>query len=115
MRVSWLKDPDTLLSFDGSTETPLHSNVCSVGVLAEVVVPPGGLFRLGRFNDLDAPPSLDRSSEAPSEVVGEPRRTLRGNESQKGKQTNLREHGVCSCAGRNSSDNQEMLFPLFCL
>ena len=99
VRVSSFLDLNTLLSLDGSGVTPLHADVSSVGVLAEVVVPPCGLGRLGRFNDLGAPPSPDGSGGAPSEVLGEAGRTLGGNEGQKGKKTNLGEHVVCSCAG----------------
>ena len=122
--VSSLFDLDALLSFDRSSVTPLHTNIMSVGVLAEVVIPPRGMFRLGRFNDLDAPPSLNGSSGTPSKVLREAGRTTRGNESQNcGKQANLRDqHVVCSCAGCKCSDihsfkgaNEEMLFPLFCL
>jgi hypothetical protein len=90
--VSSLLDLDTLLSLDGSSITPLHSTVLGVGVLAEVVVPPGGMGRLGGFNDLDTSPSPDGSGAAPFEVLGETGRTLCGNEGQKGKQTNLRDH-----------------------
>eukprot|EP00116_Pleurobrachia_bachei_P000377 sb/3460639/ len=90
--VSSLLDLDTLLSLDGSGITPLHSNVLGVGVLAEVVVPPGGMGRLGGFNDLDTSPSPDGSGRAPFEILGETGRTLRGNEGQEGKQTNLRDH-----------------------
>merc|ERR1719436_213804 len=57
VRVSSFLDVNTFLSLDGSGVTPLHADVSSVGMLAEVVVPPGGLGRLGRFNDLGAPPS----------------------------------------------------------
>ena len=90
--VRCLKDLDTLLSLDGPGITPLHSNVLGVGVLAEVVVPPGGMGRFGGFKDLDTPPAPDGSGRAPLEVLGEAGRSLCGNEGQKGKQTNLRDH-----------------------